>query len=73
MAVLERRALAHAAVHYVLVWVGGETQRFSSLGWATPARGLCAVLNAILCLPGEFETVKYYSRLQLRDSPLVKY
>lgn len=27
------------------------------------AWGLCAVLNAILCLPGEFETVKYYSSI----------
>lgn len=37
------------------------------------AWGLCAVLNAILCLPGECEAVKYYSRLKHWDVPLVKY
>lgn len=37
------------------------------------ALGLCAALNGILCLPGESEAVKYYSRPKHWDTPHVKY
>lgn len=37
------------------------------------ALGLCAALNGILCLPGESEAVKYYSRPKHWGTPHVKY